>query len=77
MKNIEFLPLVNNMAAECLNHKHDIPFKHVAVLVKNMCPILEYSFNHTSNTDLSVHAEIAAIRNFLKKKKFYEDYYLL
>ncbi len=71
--------IFDKMTRECNNHFHDIPYKHIAVLTKGVStqPILKFSFNHTSNTDISVHAEIAAITSFFKKKGYYGKWHLL
>lgn len=61
----------NKMCAECLSHKHDIQFKHIAVLTKKVRPITDYSYNHMASGGMSIHAEMAAIKTFFKKKGYY------
>lgn len=67
--------IINDMRAECLNHSHTIKHKHIATVIKNGRPIIDYSyntFNTLSNNDFnmfntySLHAEISAIINAFK-----------
>lgn len=70
---IEKEPFIfSEMASACLNHPHDIQFKHIAVLTKNLRPISDYSFNHIIDNGISIHAEMAAIRDYLKRKRCYK-----
>ena len=55
-----------NIQLACTEHKHDLKFKHAAILMRKMKPVTEVAFNYSNGTT-SVHAEMAAIENFFSK----------
>jgi tRNA(Arg) A34 adenosine deaminase TadA len=60
--------LIEEMKDICFNYNHEVRSKHVAIVIKNTKILSEPSFNYLIEND-TIHAEISAMQNFLKKNK--------
>ncbi len=57
--------LVEEMRNLCIDHHHYLHSKHIAVILKNSRPVTEYVYNYVHHKN-SIHAEMAAIINYMK-----------